>query len=161
MKMEQVYPVNPFYAPEHPPLERLRCRVDYDIHLDQFEIARDEWRGRDHWWQLAPGDAERYGLSVQDLPRLYAIFNIFDALLGLNDHYISGDAELIQGALKAMPWLNPNVYTDDDFGRFAELMGADRQKARGFMLKFARFGEEYMDDEARAARHRDDPDIPF
>jgi hypothetical protein len=155
----KVYPINPFYAPEHPPLERLRCRVDYEMHMDSFEIAPHEWRGSEYWFQLTAEDEKRLGLSVKDMPRIHAIFTVFDALLEGGDHYISGDRELVSEALKAMPWFNPRLVSDDDFGRFAELMGADRRKAAAAFRKYVQFCSEAAAGERLSAP--DDHDIPF
>ncbi len=154
-----VYPINPFYAPEHPPLDRLRCRVEYEMHMDSFEIGAHEWRGSEYWFQLTPEDEKRLGLSIDDMPRIHAIFTVFDALLDGGDHYISGDRELVSEALKAMPWFNPRLVSDDDFGRFAELMGADRRKAAAAFRKYVQFCRDATVAERETAPY--DEDIPF
>lgn len=156
--MERIFPINPFYAPEHPPIDRLRCRVDYEVYQGSYAVSPDGWHGPE-WWQYKPGDDERFGFSVDDLPRLFAIWIVFEAVTGMAEHYISGDTDLIEGTFKALPWLNPNVISDSDFSRFAELMDADERKARGFFRKALSHAQDEADDDGFA--EYDDPDIPF
>lgn len=135
-------------------IERLRGRVDIMTEWVRYEISPDEWLGPE-WWQYGPSDEERYGLSVQDMPLLQAIWQVFEGLCTGSWH--GSDGGFRRQAFDIMPWLEGPV-TERTFVRFAELMNADGRKARGLYAKLG----DYETSAARVADHRDpDLEIPF
>lgn len=135
-------------------IERLRGRVDIMTEWVRHEISPDEWLGPE-WWQYASADDERYGLSVQDMPLLQAMWQVFEGLCTGSWH--GPDGGFRQQAFDVMPWLDGPV-TETTFARFAELMNADGRKARGFFSKLG----DYETSAASVADLRDsDLEIPF
>ena len=126
-------------------IDGLRARIDREADDYLTGYAREIWRG-DEWWQASPGDAERYEMTPSDMPRLCAIWRVFDFLAG--NSRIGGDLTMLEGPRKALPWLDPDHITPEMFGRFAKLAGADEWKGQNFFRRL----EERIDMPFRAPR---------
>lgn len=139
----------------------------HDLIRREIEINGNHAFTREHgadWFELSAAEAEVFGLSLDHMPSLIAVWTAFEAVTDMaSGGFEPYDPALFAAVRAEHPWLEEarvkRTQEHTHFLRFAKLFGIPYRLAHAWYAKQdfwnARAGVTYYEDEPR------DPDIPF
>lgn len=124
-------------------LEHLRAHIETEAAEGLQTLSR--YRGND-WWQLSVEEEAVFDFRLDDMPRLVAAIEAFDAAVGLSSADPANDPALTKAIraefpviAKAIELKDSRGYLSDEFvlcwREFAELLGISHRTAFAFYWK--------------------------
>lgn len=121
--------------------------------VDRFvehETDLEGYRGYE-WFQISDEEMMIFRLSLDQMPRLVAVYELYEAATGLRSDVISD--EQVESLRSECPWLPQRETSTSDFQRFAKLFGVSYRAAHAFFTRqgfwAVRFGlSVYADEQA-------------
>lgn len=114
------------------------------------------------WWALSEAEAEVFGLSLDVVPSLLAIWCAFEASIDICYPWTEDHSALFAEVRQALPWIGEKAALHqldaDDFVRFARLVDMPTRYAEAWFYK-----RHFQDARSGILQYKDDPEnsLPF
>ena len=105
-----------------------------DRNSASLEENLDRLWGHD-WFQLSLEEASVFPIQIQDVPRLVAVFDAYEAVVDITSNDIHADHELCEAVRAELPWLTTKQTDIGEFQNFAALFGIFYRLAHAFFTK--------------------------